>query len=108
VDQVIIEEIRQQNIKIITEINNLARMIIRINEVIYIIDGIADQTKLIAFIVSLVASGAGEAGARFSVVASKIQVIQKKKEESLVSPQLCGKSPRRLCRYAKFRLLFCD
>jgi methyl-accepting chemotaxis protein len=48
-------------------------MIIRISEAIRIIDGIADQTKLIAFNASLEASSSGEAGARFSVVASEIR-----------------------------------
>jgi methyl-accepting chemotaxis protein len=48
-------------------------MIIRISEAIRIIDGIADQTKLIAFNASLEASSSGESGARFSVVAAEIR-----------------------------------
>ncbi|MCL2479143.1 MAG: methyl-accepting chemotaxis protein, partial [Treponema sp.] len=67
------EDIRNQNQKIISEIRNLSDMIIRISEAIRIIDGIADQTKLIAFNASLEASSSGEAGARFSVVASEIR-----------------------------------
>jgi methyl-accepting chemotaxis protein len=68
-NQNMMEDIRKQNQKIINEIRNLSDMIIRINEAIRIIDGIADQTKLIAFNASLEASSSGEAGARFSVVA---------------------------------------
>jgi methyl-accepting chemotaxis protein len=72
-NQLMMEEIKNQNQKIITEIRNLSDMIIRISEAIRIIDGIADQTKLIAFNASLEASSSGEAGARFSVVASEIR-----------------------------------
>ncbi|MCL2833593.1 MAG: methyl-accepting chemotaxis protein [Treponema sp.] len=71
--QVMMEDIRNQNQKIIAEIRNLSDMIIRISEAIKIIDSIADQTKLIAFNASLEASSSGEAGARFSVVASEIR-----------------------------------
>jgi len=71
--QNMMEDIRKQNQKIISEIRNLSDMIIRISEAIRIIDGIADQTKLIAFNASLEASSSGEAGARFSVVASEIR-----------------------------------
>jgi len=72
-NQTMMEDIRNQNQKIINEIRNLSDMIIRISEAIRIIDGIADQTKLIAFNASLEASSSGEAGARFSVVASEIR-----------------------------------
>jgi len=72
-NQSMMEDIRKQNQKIITEIRNLSDMIIRISEAIRIIDSIADQTKLIAFNASLEASSSGEAGARFSVVASEIR-----------------------------------
>jgi methyl-accepting chemotaxis protein len=72
-NQSMMEDIRNQNQKIISEIRNLSDMIIRISEAIRIIDGIADQTKLIAFNASLEASSSGEAGARFSVVASEIR-----------------------------------
>jgi len=72
-NQLMMEDIRNQNQKIISEIRNLSDMIIRISEAIRIIDGIADQTKLIAFNASLEASSSGEAGARFSVVASEIR-----------------------------------
>jgi methyl-accepting chemotaxis protein len=72
-NQEMMEEIRAQNGKIINEIRNLTDMILRINEAIGIIDGIADQTKLIAFNASLEASSSGEAGARFAVVAGEIR-----------------------------------
>jgi methyl-accepting chemotaxis protein len=72
-NQTMMEDIRKQNQKIISEIRNLSDMIVRISEAIRIIDGIADQTKLIAFNASLEASSSGEAGARFSVVASEIR-----------------------------------
>ncbi|MDR2392753.1 MAG: methyl-accepting chemotaxis protein [Treponema sp.] len=67
------EDIQNQNSKIIHEIKTLVDMITHINDAIRIIDGIADQTKLIAFNASLEASSSGESGARFSVVASEIR-----------------------------------
>jgi len=72
-NQTMMEDIRNQNQKIITEIRNVSDMIVRISEAIRIIDSIADQTKMIAFNASLEASSSGEAGARFSVVASEIR-----------------------------------
>jgi methyl-accepting chemotaxis protein len=72
-NQTMMEDIREQNLKIISEIRNLTDMINRISEAIRIIDGIADQTKLIAFNASLEASSSGESGARFSVVAGEIR-----------------------------------
>jgi methyl-accepting chemotaxis protein len=72
-NQEMMQDIRDQNNKIIDEIKNLAEMLGRISEAIGIIDGIADQTKLIAFNASLEASSSGEAGARFAVVASEIR-----------------------------------
>ncbi|WP_010256736.1 methyl-accepting chemotaxis protein [Treponema primitia] len=72
-NQEMMQDIRDQNNKIIDEIKNLAEMLSRISEAIGIIDNIADQTKLIAFNASLEASSSGEAGARFAVVASEIR-----------------------------------
>jgi methyl-accepting chemotaxis protein len=79
-NQEMMSRIRDQNGKIIDEINGLADMLVRINESIAIIDSIADQTKLIAFNASLEAAasvnygeGSGEESARFSVVAAEIR-----------------------------------
>jgi len=66
-------DIRNQNEKIISNIQNLADMLSRIDESTQLIDTIADKTKLIAFNAALEASSSGEAGARFSVVASEIR-----------------------------------
>jgi methyl-accepting chemotaxis protein len=67
------EDIQSQNGKIIRDIKQVVDMIKHINDAIGIIDGIADQTKLIAFNAALEASSSGESGARFSVVASEIR-----------------------------------
>ena len=66
-------DIRIQNAKIIDIIRNLADMLSRIDESVALIDTIADHTKIIAFNAALEASSSGEAGARFSVVASEIR-----------------------------------
>ncbi|MDR1352230.1 MAG: methyl-accepting chemotaxis protein [Treponema sp.] len=73
VNQDMMQDIRDQNARIIEEIMNLADMLNRIDETIGIIDSIADQTKLIAFNASLEASSSGEDGARFAVVAGEIR-----------------------------------
>jgi methyl-accepting chemotaxis protein len=66
-------DIINQNMKIIDIIKNLSDMLSRIDESIQLIDVIADRTKLIAFNAALEAASSGEAGARFSVVASEIR-----------------------------------
>jgi methyl-accepting chemotaxis protein len=79
-NQDMMSRIRDQNGKIIDEIQGLADMLARINESIAIIDSIADQTKLIAFNAGLEAAasvtyngGGGEDNARFAVVAAEIR-----------------------------------
>jgi methyl-accepting chemotaxis protein len=72
-NQDMMQDIREQNTRIIDEIQNLADMLGRIDETVAIIDAIADQTKLIAFNAALEASSSGEAGARFAVVAGEIR-----------------------------------
>jgi methyl-accepting chemotaxis protein len=73
INQDMMQDIRDQNAKIIEEIMGLADMINHIDEIISIIDVIADQTKLMAFNASLEASSSGEEGARFAVVAGEIR-----------------------------------
>jgi len=77
-------DIRTQNAKIIEIIKNLADMLSRIDESIQLIDSIADNTKLIAFNAALEASSSGEAGSRFSVVASEIRRFADNVVESVV------------------------
>jgi methyl-accepting chemotaxis protein len=60
----------QDNLKEIVELGSKSK---EISKVMEIINGIADQTKLIAFNAALEASSAGEAGKRFSVVAAEIR-----------------------------------
>ncbi|MCL2271240.1 MAG: methyl-accepting chemotaxis protein [Treponema sp.] len=77
-------DILQQNAKIIEIIKNLADMLSRIDESIQLIDTIADRTKLIAFNAALEASSSGEAGSRFSVVASEIRRFADNVVESVI------------------------
>ena len=67
------QDIRNQNYKIVDDIKNLHDVLSRIDESVQLIDTIADRTKLIAFNAALEASSSGEAGLRFAVVASEIR-----------------------------------
>ena len=66
-------DIRADNQNSLKEIVELGTKSKEISKVMVIINAIADQTKLIAFNAALEASSAGEAGKRFSVVASEIR-----------------------------------
>ena len=66
-------EIRQKNSDTITGISALNGKIKSIWEIVNIINGIADQTKIIAFNAELEASAAGEAGKNFEIVADEIR-----------------------------------
>jgi methyl-accepting chemotaxis protein len=66
-------DIRADNQHSLQEIVELGAKSKEISKVMEIINTIADQTKLIAFNAALEASSAGEAGKRFSVVASEIR-----------------------------------
>lgn len=67
------EEIRTTNADTITGIKTLGDRIESIWEIVNIINGIADQTKIIAFNAELEAAAAGEAGKNFQIVAGEIR-----------------------------------
>lgn len=66
-------DISNDNQHSLREIVDLGAKSKQISKVMEIINALADQTKLIAFNAALEASSAGEAGKRFSVVASEIR-----------------------------------
>ncbi|MDR3436176.1 methyl-accepting chemotaxis protein [Telmatospirillum sp.] len=66
-------DIQDDNKVSLDEIIDLGSKSKEISQVMKIINVIADQTKLIAFNAALEASGAGEAGKRFGVVAAEIR-----------------------------------
>jgi methyl-accepting chemotaxis protein len=67
------EDIRNDNQASLQEIMALGAKSKQISKIMALITNLADQTKLIAFNAALEASSAGEAGKRFSVVASEIR-----------------------------------
>ncbi len=67
------EEIRNTNQETISGVKSLGSQIESIWEVVNIINGIADQTKIIAFNAELEASAAGEAGKNFRIVAGEVR-----------------------------------
>ena len=67
------DDIHKENQRSMQEIVDLGSKSKQISKVMEIINSVADQTKLIAFNAALEASSAGEAGKRFSVVASEIR-----------------------------------
>jgi len=76
------EEIRAKNDNRSHDIVALGKKAARITEIMTIINHINEQTKLIAFNAALEASGAGEAGKRFSVVANEIRRLADNVQES--------------------------
>ena len=78
-----IEEIREQVGKNTGRIVLLGEKIAQIDNVVKIITTIADQTKLIAFNASIEAVGAGEAGGRFSIVATEVRRLANTVVESV-------------------------
>lgn len=66
-------DIRTDNEASLEEIVDLGAKSKQIGKIMSLITNLADQTKLIAFNAALEASSAGEAGKRFSVVASEIR-----------------------------------
>ncbi|MBF0163525.1 MAG: methyl-accepting chemotaxis protein [Magnetococcales bacterium] len=66
-------DIRDDRQMVLKEIVDLGTKSKQIGKVMEIINNLADQTRLIAFNAALEASSAGEAGRRFSVVASEIR-----------------------------------
>jgi methyl-accepting chemotaxis protein len=66
-------QIQNTNSETITGIKSLGEQIESVWEVVNIINGIADQTKIIAFNAELEASAAGESGRNFQIVASEVR-----------------------------------
>ncbi|NUQ81709.1 MAG: methyl-accepting chemotaxis protein [Bacteroidetes bacterium] len=76
------EGIRRQNEQRSQDIIALSKKASRITEIISIISGINEQTKIIAFNAALEASNAGETGKRFEVVAGEIRRLADTVQES--------------------------
>ncbi|MCB0832422.1 MAG: methyl-accepting chemotaxis protein [Bacteroidetes bacterium] len=76
------EEIRRKSQKDSAEIIDLSKKMQKITDVMGIINNITEQTKLISFNAALEATGAGEAGKRFSVVAAEIRRLAENVAES--------------------------
>jgi methyl-accepting chemotaxis protein len=66
-------EIKASNSETINGIKSLGERIDSIWDIVNIINGIADQTKIIAFNAELEASAAGDAGKNFQIVATEIR-----------------------------------
>ncbi len=66
-------EIKDANAEMITEIKALGNKVESIWEIVNMINDIANQTKIIAFNAELEASSAGDAGKNFQIVASEIR-----------------------------------
>lgn len=77
------DEIKLANVETLSEIDGLTEEISSIGEIIDIINGIANQTRIIAFNAELEASSAGAAGASFRIVAEEIRRLANSTVESL-------------------------
>jgi methyl-accepting chemotaxis protein len=65
-------EIKEKNSGVINGIIALGNKIVKIRDIIRVINTITDQTKVIAFNAALEAASAGEKGKRFAVVAGEV------------------------------------
>jgi len=66
-------KIQEANDRDLQKIAGLSTRVARIDEIMNLINSIADQTKLIAFNAAIEAAAAGDAGRRFSVVSEEIR-----------------------------------
>ena len=66
-------EIKASNAERIAGVRSLSERVDRIWDIVTIINGIADQTKIIAFNAELEAASAGDAGKNFKIVAAEIR-----------------------------------
>jgi len=78
------DEIKDANLQTMHEIGELSDEISSIGEIIEIINGIANQTRIIAFNAELEASSAGAAGTSFRIVAEEIRRLANGTVDSLV------------------------
>jgi len=76
-------EIENLNLKRSVEVTDLGNKVQKITEIIGLIKQINEQTKLIAFNAALEASGAGESGKRFAIVASEIRRLADTIQDSM-------------------------
>ncbi|MCL2271239.1 MAG: methyl-accepting chemotaxis protein [Treponema sp.] len=67
-----LEDIKSKNDGVVYGIITLGNKMIKISDIIEIINAITDQTKVIAFNAALEAASAGEYGRRFSLVSSEV------------------------------------
>jgi methyl-accepting chemotaxis protein len=78
-----IQEICNQADRNSERMGQLSEKISQIGTVVKMINTIADQTRMIAFNASIEAAGAGEAGGRFSIVATEVRRLANTVVESL-------------------------
>ncbi|NUQ81708.1 MAG: methyl-accepting chemotaxis protein [Bacteroidetes bacterium] len=78
-----IEDIEKNNQHRTHDVIQMKKKVNRINEIMSLIRSINEQTKLIAFNAALEASGAGETGKRFAVVANEIRRLADTIQESM-------------------------
>jgi len=73
-----IYEIQKSSAVTFDAIENLSKRVANIGKILSVIDGVAEQTKLLALNASIIAAQAGERGKSFSVVASEIKDLAKR------------------------------